>query len=58
VHYDVNMKPGFLRTALWVAVFVMPGGVLLLPALMLPRNGFARGAAQPPASTSAPTQVG
>jgi hypothetical protein len=52
------MKPGFLRTALWVAVFVMPGGVLLLPALMLPRNGLVRGAAQPPASTSAPTNVG
>jgi hypothetical protein len=50
------MKPGFLRTALWVAVFVMPGGVLLLPALMLPRNG---GAAQPPVSgSSAPTKVG
>jgi hypothetical protein len=60
------MKPGFLRTALWVAVFVVPGGVLLLPALMLPRNGLARGnaverggAAQPPASSgSVPTQVG
>jgi hypothetical protein len=58
VHYGLHMKPGFLRTALWVAVFVMPGGVLLLPALMLPRNGLVRGAAQPPASTSAPTNVG
>jgi len=38
VHYTVHMKPGILRTALWVAVFVMPGGVLLLPALVLPRN--------------------
>jgi hypothetical protein len=32
LHYVQRMKSGFVRAAMWVAVFVVPGGVLLAAA--------------------------
>ncbi|HTM43492.1 MAG TPA: hypothetical protein VL137_00980 [Polyangiaceae bacterium] len=45
------MSSGFVRAAMWVAVFVVPGGVLLLPALIWRRGAAAspQAAVQQPA---------
>jgi hypothetical protein len=60
VHYVQYMKPGFLKAAMWVAVLVVPGGVLLLPALVWPKGAVERraGATRPAASPDSQRAAG